>query len=243
MKTAGFILAFVGVSVCEVAQAAAVPTPRKLKQVQNVTDSYADCVVKKHAAKAREFVGNNLSEDVVSRQLSSLISATCLSSTSEGRIAQVSFPAPHFRYAIARAIVRADYGKSGFSTFNTVPILNYEAVPVLDEKKLPAGKVKAEKLRADYAQAAAAVLLAQFGECAVRSNPEASRALIVSKADSPERASAIVGIKPVLGGCLGEGTLKLNTFNLIGALAVSYVRLAHQASQATPSASQSGTIS
>ncbi len=243
MKTARFILTCLAVTVCATAQAATAPTARKMKQVREVTDNYADCVVRENARKAREFVGNNLSEDVVNRQFRSLNDGTCLSSSSNGRIAQVTFPSPHFRYAIARAIVRADYGSKGMSTFNAVPALVYDAVPVLDETKLPAGKRKAEKLRQGYSQAAAALLLSQFGECAVRSNPEAARALIVSKENFPERLAAIAGVKPVLGGCLTQGTLKLNTFNLIGALAVGYVRLAYQAGQATPSASQSGTIS
>ena len=210
-------------------------------QTQTISDEYADCVVKENTQKAREFVGRNLPEDIVLRQFRALNDGGCLinAAGSWGGVT-MRFPAPHFRFAMARALVRLDYSTNPFQDFKTVPPFARDVFPPLDQEKLPKSKRRANEIRVKYASAHFASVMDRFGECVARANPAAAQAFASSKLNTPARGAAVAQIKPVLGGCLAEGTVKLDAFYLTGAVAVNYYRLAYQASHISVSAAQTG---
>lgn len=199
------------------------------KQIDAISDGFADCVVASRPRQARDFVGNNLPGAVVLKRYGSLADSDCLLKATKpaGGIA-MTFPDPSFRYALARALVRFDYPTNSFENFKAVPLLSNQYFSPLIEADLPKNKRKADAIRARYESAAFTASMARFSECVVRANPSFAQALIVSKLASPARNAAIAQIKPTLGLCLSDGTIKFDTFNLTGALAVSYYRLAYQ---------------
>jgi len=91
----------------------------------------------------------------------------------------------------------------------------------------------------DQIKAAAPLPLADplmsVGECAVRSDPIAARALLKTRLNSKEEARALQAMAFVFGGCLPKGTqVRFDATSMRGAVAVNYYRLANApASQAT----------
>ncbi len=200
-------------------------------QIDAISDSFADCVVKARPRQARDFVGNNLPAEIVLKRYGSLTDGDCLlkATKSAGGVA-MTFPDPSFRYALARALVRYDYPVNSFENFKSVPPLDHIIYPALIEADLPKNKRKADEIRAKYERFEFTASMARFSECVVRSNPDFAQVFIVSKPASPGRDASIKQIKPILGVCLSNGTIKFDAFELIGALAVSYYRLAYQVS-------------
>jgi hypothetical protein len=213
-------------------------------QTDAISDSFADCVVKARPRQARDFVGNNLPGEVVLKRYGSLTDSDCLLKAvkSAGGV-QMRFPEPSFRYALARALVRFDYPTNSFENFKNVPPLEHIIYPALVEARLPKNKRKADEIRATYERFEFTASMARFSECVVRSNPDFAQAFIVSKPASPGRDASIKQIKPILGACLSNGTIKFDTFDLIGALAVSYYRLAYQVSPPVTKVSKNGVKS
>ena len=74
----------------------------------------------------------------------------------------------------------------------------------------------------------ATLILYRFGDCAVRSDPQDARTLLLTPAGSAAEGTAFQSITPSLGVCLEKGAqIKLNRTMLRGALAFSYYSLAH----------------
>ncbi len=68
--------------------------------------------------------------------------------------------------------------------------------------------------------------LDEAAECVVRRAPTASRAVFAAPYATPAAAAAIDALRPDLGACLGNNALRLTPFQLRGALALNYLRLA-----------------
>ena len=59
-------------------------------------------------------------------------------------------------------------------------------------------------------QARIRATLTEFGSCVARTNPSASRALVLADVATREEADAIAALRSSLGDCLRDGTLKLS---------------------------------
>lgn len=79
-------------------------------------------------------------------------------------------------------------------------------------------------------------VLGKYGECVVRTNPAAAKALLLTRVETSGEARAFDALRQALGECLPEGkTLAFGKLVLRGTIAVNYYRVAHAAhSSATP---------
>ena len=78
-----------------------------------------------------------------------------------------------------------------------------------------------------YEENQLATYLSRFGECVVRVDPAASKALLMTDRGSADERAAFGGLSTALGTCLAEGkTLNFNKASLRGSIAVNYYRLA-----------------
>jgi hypothetical protein len=65
-----------------------------------------------------------------------------------------------------------------------------------------------------------------FGECVVRANPNAAKALLLTKVETEEEARAFVQLLPAVERCQPDGKLAPDKADVRGAVALNYVRLA-----------------
>jgi len=78
-----------------------------------------------------------------------------------------------------------------------------------------------------YEEAKAFNFISRYGECVVRVNPAAVRALLLSRPETDEERTRFTALSTAFGTCLPEGqTLSFGKLPLRGTLAVNYYRLA-----------------
>jgi hypothetical protein len=212
---------------------------KKDAEIRTLSADYADCVIKKanRLDIARDFVGNDLPSEVLSKRgYNRLIDGNCLLKES-GSVSgiQMRFPGELYRYALAGALVRVDFGTSAVADFSSVSALLHRPMPTLDESKLPKNKKKAAEAQAQFQSALMNAFMARYAECVVRKKASASHALLMANIASAEEKTAFGNLSEALAGCMpGGSTVRFGKENLRGAMAVAYFRLAAATSQQAP---------
>jgi hypothetical protein len=91
-------------------------------------------------------------------------------------------------------------------------------------------KAKYEEALKNFDEAQSFWLLGKYGECVVRTDPAAAKALLQTRVETAGEVIAFDGLRPALAECLPEGkTLAFGKLVLRGTIAVNYYRLAHAA--------------
>jgi hypothetical protein len=207
---------------------------KKNSELRTLSADYADCVIKKpnRQALAKDFVTQDLPSDSLrKRPFSSLIDGECLikKSAAYGGIV-MAFPGELYRYALAGALVRRDFGTVPVPSFSAVLPLSHQPMPVMDETKLPKNEKKAAEAKENFGNATMAAFMARYSECVVRQNPSASHALLMATVASAQEKQAFGALHDALGDCMPTGsTVRFGKENLRGSLAVAYYRLADAA--------------
>lgn len=204
-------------------------------EVRRVQAKFGACVVKKRHDAARRYLLEHATEKSADRERLKLISVLadgdCLVEASKATSdVQMKLPGDTMRYALAEAMIRADFSQQRPASFVNVPRL---AQPELDEtdyalkpRERPRPARLAE-LKKNRSEGLITIFLASFGECVVRSSPAMSRALLDSVAGSIEESSQFSALSETLGSCIGvDGQFRLNKSNTRGSVAMNYYRLA-----------------
>lgn len=203
------------------------------KETRALMHAYAKCVVKKQPAKAAEAIAANVDNAVILKRYPMLISPECLGNAAREDV-HMRFMGDLYRYALADALVGRGLAGWTVPDLAAVPRLDHrdpEAPPSrVTEKGKPLAKRKYAEALETHEREVAYAYLSRYGECVVRSDPNGSKALLLTGPDSPAEAAAFNALRPAFQACLPEGrTLRFGRVTLRGSIAINYYRLAHAA--------------
>lgn len=207
---------------------------------RKVMHDYARCVVKAQPKRAAEAIIADVSNSVIMKHYSDLISSECMGQT--GGDVQMTFSGDMYRYALADALVNANFATKGENDFsNRLPLAHLRA-PSQTELEAELAKASSKRKRAEieqqYSKDAAVEWLSRYGECVVRADPVRSRLWLLTPPDGPEEMSRINDLRSSFSDCLSGGTLKFSRVNMRGTVAINYFRLANATPQHTAEKAQ-----
>ena len=224
-----------------IALAAAAPAEKSeysAAETRRMIDEYGACIVKKQAARASQAILENVDNSLLLRKYRRLIDGTCLP-LPKGATLEARFAGDQYRYALADALVRRELAAAPAPTLDAIARLDHrdpgEPPSRVDAKGRPLKEKANQEALEGYQRARAFTYLSRYGECVVRVDPAAARALLLTKPESAEESAQFAAMQTALGSCLPEGeTLKLGKLSLRGTIAINYYRLAHAARGAVP---------
>ena len=198
-------------------------------KTRKITFDYAACVVRKHHAKASEAILATASNQDILGRLSQIIDSDCLVSAA-GYGVDMRFPNDSYKFALADALVNADFSGNGEVSFaDRLPLAQPPTLSP-EEQAQRLAKTKSARTRKDmqdgFAKSDAFAWVARYGECVVRQDPVNAHYWLLTRPDTPEETSRIKALQPAFGACLGSGTMKFNRITMRGTVAINYYRLA-----------------
>jgi hypothetical protein len=202
--------------------------PREDAHNRKIMHQYAQCLVRKHHNRASDMILADENNDTLLARYHDLLDGDCLGSV--GGNISMTFGGDLYRYAVADALVNADYALQGPTDFVDRQPLAHLVAP--DPAKLNIELAKAknktakDRLQADFIKEASNTLLSRYGECIVRQDPLDARLWLITPPDTPEETSRINALRPAFSACLKDGTVKFNRIVMRGIVAINYDRLA-----------------
>ena len=216
------------------AAAAAAPLPDNAstplpQQIHALVSEDADCIVKNEHDAASGAILSNATDAELVRSYPQLVRETCVPMRL-GDYIRVGLTPTQMRDAIAEALVRRDLSAVAPPVLDDVPGLSHWRVgepPATDSAGRPLTGRKAEEMMTEYQQAQLVAYLSRYGECVVRVDPAAAKALLMTDEGTPAESAAFGNMSTALGTCVAEGrSLNFNKSSLRGSIAVNYYRLA-----------------
>lgn len=196
---------------------------------RKVVSGFADCVVRRRHDEAVSVVLNNETNTEILERHRRLIDSSCLPMTVGGQL-EARFPGDTLRYAIAEALVRADFPISFPQGITATAPLTHQGVnpewlaPPMGKKFSPMQLADRQR-RAD--ESAGFAYLTRFGECVVRADPVLAHRLLLTPPLSETETAAFKALAPQLSGCHeAGGQLKANKATMRGTIAHNFYRLA-----------------
>ena len=196
-------------------------------EVRRVVANYATCIVRhSHDQAARALLADS-DNSMIKQDFRRLIDGDCL----RPDVKEIEFGSDLSRYALADALVNAEFAKGGPSDFSDRPLLMHRQGPTQAQIDAAVAAVKSDKKRAKtreaYEEQKIVPALSQYGECVVRVDPVGTRLWILSKPGSTEEAARIDALRHAFGVCLKDGKVVFSKETLRGTVALNYFRLAH----------------
>ena len=212
------------------------PDELKEDQVRLVLAKYAACVVKRQRSLAAQFVLDRTSLRF-RRKYQSLADGNCLVDATGEYFTDVrmgvgmGLTEDLMRFALADALLQGEIATIDPAQLpKTIP-LQIPLLSTADYEPKVGRQYSAEEMKAldgKRQKDQASLILYRFGDCAVRTDPQGARALLLTPTGSAAEGTALQSITSSLGACLEKGAqIKLNRTMLRGALAFSYYSLAH----------------
>ena len=200
------------------------PSPDEARRL--VLD-YATCIVERSHDKAAQALLANADDDTIKRDFRRLIDGRCL----RFDVDSIGFDADFYRYALADALVAAEFADHGPSDFSDRPPLAHLPSPTPADLDAALAEARSAKARDDatreFQEAQVVAGLSRYGECVVREDPNSARLWLLTRPGSREEASRIDALRPSFGACLKDGTVDFSKATLRGTVALNYYRLAH----------------
>ena len=209
-----------------------------VRDTREVLERYGQCVVKIDRRGASEAILSDVGNKEFRTRYRKLIDGDCLVNAAggigAGTIIRAKFAGDQFRYALADALFRVELAGLPARIFDGVPKLDHrhpgEPPAKVNRKGKPLRASDYEARLRDYDVQVAANYLSQYGECVARLNPVASRALLLTHAETRQETAAFESLRGTFAQCLPEAvTLTFSKVTLRGTLAVNYYRLAKAA--------------
>ena len=198
-------------------------------KVRKIAFKYATCVVRAHHDKASDAILSTASNGTITGQYRQVIDSDCLRNTA-GPGVDMRFPKDTLRYALADALVNADFAAHGDVSFaNRLPLAQPEIISPEDEAKAIAAarrQRQRDEIKNGVETSNALAWLSRYGECIARQDPVNARYWLLTPPETPEETSRINALRPAFGACLDKGTVKLTRSVVRGIVAVNYYRLA-----------------
>ena len=197
-------------------------------ETRKIFHDYAVCVVKSHHKLASKAILADVDNSQIISNYDALISSECMGQV--GGAVQAKFTGDSYRYALADALVNADFRDSGPTNFadrlptaHMLPPTQAQLKTVLSETK---SRRKQEELKAGFHKDNVIASLSRYGECVVREDPVAARYWLLTKPDVPEEISRISALRPAFSDCLVGATITFTKDIMRGVVAINYHRLA-----------------
>ena len=189
------------------------------ERAREMISSYGKCIAKARSPMAREFVleSANASEEKLFKGMSS-----CLAEGTGIRFRHASA-----RGAMAEYLIGKDYPGIPTLKLDGVVVsyapetftLTRDGVPVPMSELTPAVLAQLREAGADP--------ILKLGDCLLRADQPAARALIASKLNKADEDAAVASLTPALQSCVPKGkSLQIDKTGLRTGVAVAYYRLA-----------------
>lgn len=241
MKLGYLVAAMLSIAILHTVSSRADTSAKQVVETRKLMHAYARCVVRSNHDRASEAIIADVNNGTILRRYPELISSDCMSQTA-GNGSQMRFGGDLYRYALADALVNADFAKTGETDFsNRLPLAHLlPPNPAQLATEIAKTKSKSEraKLQKSFDTDVGVSWLSHYGECVVRLSPTKARYWLLTPADTPEEVSRINDLGPSFGSCLREGTLKFNRTTMRGTVAINYYRLATATVQMTTAKAQ-----
>ena len=199
------------------------------RQVRALIADHGDCIVKREATRASAAILAGLGSNELLDRYPQLLQESCLNNRLGERV-EVRFSGDQYRFAIADALVRKELASVPPPVLDDVPPLAHASPgepPRTDSKGRPLEGPALEKAMWDHGADRASNYMWRYGECVVRVDPAAAKALLMTDPGSAPEGVQFAALGTALGTCLGEGrTLEFGKAELRGTMAVNYYRLA-----------------
>lgn len=212
--------------------------PAETAKNRQIMLDYAKCVVKQRHDRVAEAILSNVDNDMIQRQYRDLIRPDCLVKAAGGDAA-MKFGGDLYRYALADALVNADFAKAPNQDFSNRLPLSHLPLPDRAAFDLQLAEVKDKRQRdameKGFGKAAGTAWLSNYGECIVRQQPEKARLWLLTSPGVPEEMSRINDIASAFAPCLpaSAGKVRFSRTTMRGAVAINYYRLSMATVQAT----------
>ena len=201
----------------------------KMEANRRIMFDYAKCVVRLRHDRTAEAILSNADNDTIQKRYSDLIIEEC-AATAAGDGVEMRFGVDLFRYALADALVNADFSSTGESDFSNRLPLAHIATPSQSEFDTYLLGVKSKRQReaakVEFDKRVGVAWLSRFGECVVRQDPVKSRLWLLTPTGAAEESSRINDLRPTFAICLGQGSARFNRITMRGTVALNYYRLA-----------------
>lgn len=222
------LLLLVSLALAPLSVRAKDPTP---DEARRVSTEYASCIVKHNHDKASEALLADVDNDTLQRKFRGLIDNTCLPSDADS----LKFAGDLYRYALADALVAAEFADSGPDDFSDRLPLSHLPSPTqaeLDAALAKAGSAKKrDQVLTGFQKKEGVSLLSRYGECVARQDPRDVRLWLLTKPGTPEENGRIDALRPTFAACLEGGTVAFSKATMRGTVALNYYRLAHAATR------------
>jgi len=203
--------------------------------IRKIAYDYARCVIKAEHRRAAEAIIANADNQTIEKKYPDLIIGECLKKVSGPGALQ--FGGDQYRYALANALVAAEFKEKGESDFaNRLPLAHLripDKVALESTLAKTKSKRRRKEIQNEFDNDATIAALSKYGECIVRNDPERSRLWLLTSPDGPEETSRINDLRPSFSQCLVGGTAKFSRSTMRGVVAINYFRLAHATAQPT----------
>ena len=177
---------------------------------QKTLYDYGECVAKARRRQAKAFVAQFPFSKGADEAARRMVTEECLLQ------GELSFSAEAVRGPVYQALYRKDFDRNDTTDLKGAPIVDYAA-----------------GLAAEDALASTTVNLRRFGDCTVRNNSAAARALAFSEVDSAAETEAFASLMPAMGGCVVQGdSIRFTRPLLRAVLAETLYRLSDANAQA-----------
>lgn len=199
------------------------------KDSRQVMADFARCVVKERAPLASRAVVEDWDSERIIAEGGKLLPPTCVNAA--GLIDALRFPAPTIRAGLAEQFLLADpaIALTADSVAAAVPLAYRQPWPIatVDKKGRPLKAEAIERQSAAVAEKQMLIRGQQVGECVVRANPAAVRAIFATEIAGSAEIEAFKLLAPVLPKCVPARTqMAFSRNSLRAALALSYYRMA-----------------
>jgi len=187
----------------------------------------ADCIVKLRQRDVSRAILNQVPDAEFVEDKRRFFIGRCVPSKLRGLAILV--PGNLRRYALADALIRADMSLRLDQPSN-IPPLDHGRITEADVNRprwVSISEWGPAREEAHRFVAGQKIAISRFGECAVRTAPSESAALVRSKITSDAEAAALKALAPAFGSCVDQGAkVNFTPEVLRGTVALNYYRLA-----------------
>ena len=198
-------------------------------EIRKTVFRYATCVVKRHHMQASDAILATAGNSEIMKRFSQIVDPACLDNSAADNV-DMRFSNDSYQYAVADALVNADFATYGDQSFADRLPLAQPVVISADRRAERLAKAKSDRqhknILEDIEEEKARAWLAGYGECVVRQDPVNTRYWLLTPPETPQEILRIKASQPALNACAAEGTLKFNRYTMRGTIAVNYYRLA-----------------
>ncbi|NJM49690.1 MAG: hypothetical protein HC843_01320 [Sphingomonadales bacterium] len=191
-----------------------------------VLHDFASCSVDGNKSVARQLALMHPLDPLLHDTANKLTDRECLETRYIAKT-RLKFMPVSLRYTIAEALIHKEMKQYFPAKFDGVPALDHGEAPKINTESLPVEPEKKKAALLGFEWEFQNWVIDSLGECAVRQAVPQSRQLVDTRPGSKAEKEALVVMEGYFAKCRPQGlALTMNEFDMRGAVAVNYYRLA-----------------